>query len=71
VQEAAGKTTALCSSALAEHKEQFPSVRLSFLVEGNRRKVLIEREVSTLTTVALQKMAINCALILCQKFLLS
>jgi len=66
VQEAAGKTTALCSSALAKHKEQFLSVRLSFLGEGNRRHVLIEREVSTLTTVALHMMAINSALILCQ-----
>jgi hypothetical protein len=59
VPEAAGKTTALCSSALAKHKEQFPPVRLSYLGEGNRRHVLIEREVSILATVALRMMAIN------------
>lgn len=69
MQEAAGKTTALCSSALAKHKEQFLSVRLSFLGERSRRPVLIEREVSTLTTVALHTMAINSALILCQTLL--
>jgi hypothetical protein len=69
VQEAAGKTTALRSSALAKHKEQFLSVRLSFLGEGKRRHVLIEREVSTLTTVALHMMAINSALISCHTLL--
>jgi hypothetical protein len=69
VQEAEGKKTALCSSALAKHKEQFLSVRLSFLGEGNRRHVLIEREVTTLTTVALHMMAIISALISCQTLL--
>jgi hypothetical protein len=69
VQEAAGETTALRSSALAKHKEHFPSVRLSFIGEENRRHVLIECEVSKLTTVALQIMAINSALISCHTLL--
>lgn len=47
MQEAAVETTALGSSALRKHKEQFLSVRLSSLSEGNGRHVLIESEVLT------------------------